>query len=67
MQNIKLMKTKAGKGFKLVVGNQWVYTSKFEFFKMLSNKSNACIFRPIDKEDLKQELLTEKLEVDTSA
>lgn len=65
MQNVKLMKTKAGKGFKLVVDGKWVYTSRVEFFKMLSNKANACIFRPIEELLDQQEVIAEKQEVTT--
>ena len=67
MQNIKLMKTKAGKGFKLVVNDKWVYTSKAEFFKMLKEEANACTFRPIEEVLDRQEAIAEKQEVLTSA
>lgn len=67
MQSIKLMKTKAGKGFKLVVDDKWVYTSKAEFFKMLNDHANACLFRPIEEVLDRQEALAEKQEVLTSA
>ena len=42
--------TKAGKGFKIVVDGVWLYTSKFELYRVLQNKALACQFREIDKE-----------------
>ena len=48
MANIKLCKTKAGKGFKIVVGDEWFYTSKYEMFRLLNDEANACNFRTID-------------------
>lgn len=49
MANIKLMKTKAGKGFKLVVNGEWFYTSLGEVYKMLGNKANAANFRGMNE------------------
>ena len=48
MANIKLCKTKAGKGFKIVVGDEWFYTSKYEMYRLLKDEANACNFRTID-------------------
>jgi len=42
-----LCKTKAGKGFKIVVDGKWLYTSIDELTKMLGDKTNACHFREI--------------------
>ena len=46
---VKLMPTKAGKGYKLVVGEKWFYTSKPELAEMLEGESNACDFRTIEE------------------
>jgi len=47
MQYAKLLKTKAGKGLKIVVGNTWFYTSYGEFVKMMNDDAKACNFRTI--------------------
>jgi len=46
---VNFCKTKAGKGFKIVVNGKWLYTSKQELFKVLKNEANGCIFREIIK------------------
>jgi len=48
MVSVKLCKTKAGKGFKVVVGNKWFYTSKYEMYRLLNDEATACNFRTID-------------------
>ena len=45
---ITFCKTKAGKGFKIVVDGQWFYTSLFELYKVLQDKAQACRFRSIE-------------------
>ena len=47
MKGITLCKTKRGFGFKIIVDGKWLYTSKAEMFKMLSDKANAVTFREI--------------------
>jgi len=55
MKNVTLCKTKRGFGFKIFVGDKWLYTSKVEFFKMLDDKATAVIFREITKEGVSNE------------
>lgn len=45
---ITFCRTKAGKGFKIVVDGEWFYTSLVELYKVLQNKANACQFRAIE-------------------
>ena len=47
---VKLMKTKAGKGYKLVVGDKWFYTSIPELMEMVEGDTNACVFRTIEED-----------------
>ena len=62
LENNKIVtfcKTKAGKGYKIVLPNGvWLYTSKGELHKVLNNLSGACIFRSIedDKQEAQQEV-----------
>ena len=49
-KTIKLMPTKAGKGYKIVVDGVWFYTSIGELSKMLAGKVSACQFRGIEEE-----------------
>lgn len=49
MENIKLMKTKAGKGYKIVVNGKWAYTSAQEHAAMEANKAAACTFRTAEE------------------
>ena len=51
MANIKLCKTKAGRGFKIVVDKEWYYTSNSEMGRMLNGLSRACNFRQIEDND----------------
>ena len=44
-----MLKTKAGKGLKIVIDGKWYYTSIGEMMKMLSNKAHACKFRTIEE------------------
>ena len=48
MVSVKLCKTKAGKGFKVVVGDECFYTSKYEMYRLMNDKASACSFRTID-------------------
>jgi len=50
MANVKLCRTKAGKGFKIVFGEEWFYTSIPELMKLVDGGSKACTFRSIDEE-----------------
>ena len=51
MTNMKLCKTKAGKGFKIVVDDQWFYTYKFEIYRLLKDEVTVYDFRIIKKRD----------------
>jgi len=42
-------KTKAGRGFKIVIDGKWFYTSKAELFNVLTNKTTGCRFRSISE------------------
>ena len=44
-------KTRAGKGFKIVVDGQWFYTSLGELYKVITGKTQACRFRSIEKQN----------------
>lgn len=48
MVSVKLCKTKAGKGFKVVVDDEWFYTSKYEMYRLMNDEVSACNFRKID-------------------
>jgi hypothetical protein len=48
MKTIHLLKTKAGKGLKIVVDGTWYYTSIIEFTKMANDKQKAVVFRTIE-------------------
>lgn len=48
MANVKLCRTKAGKGFKIVVGEEWFYTSIPELIKLVEGAAKACTFRSIE-------------------
>ena len=50
-EQITFCKTKAGKGFKIVVDGEWFYTSLHELYKVLQDKTNACQFRTIEAEN----------------
>ena len=47
IKNVTLCMTKAGKGYKLIAGGKWFYTSIPEMVKMLGGKSNAVTFRSL--------------------
>ena len=42
-----LCKTKAGKGYKIVINGVWYLTSLKEFYEFIANESNSCKFRAI--------------------
>ena len=46
---VTLCKTKAGKGFKVVVDGVWFYTSIRELYKVLRDEALACKFRVIEE------------------
>jgi len=48
MANVKLCRTKAGRGFKIVVGEEWFYTSIPELMKLVEGAAKACTFRSIE-------------------
>lgn len=48
MGNVKLCKTKAGRGFKVVIDDEWFYTSKYEMYRLMNDEATACDFRKID-------------------
>jgi len=51
MAEATLCKTKAGKGFKIVIDEVWYYTSKHELFRLLNDSARACTFRTIEDEE----------------
>ena len=51
MAEATLCKTKAGKGFKIVIDEVWYYTSKSELFRLLNDSARACTFRTIVDEE----------------
>jgi len=50
---MKLMPTKAGNGYKIVVDGVWFYTSVGEISKMIGGKIAACQFRQIGTQPVK--------------
>ncbi len=44
----KLMKTKKGNGFKIIVGDMWVYAKRNDLYKMLNDNIGTCTFREIE-------------------
>jgi len=42
-------KTKAGNGFKIAVGDEWLYTSKKDLLKVLNDEVISCRFSSIKK------------------
>ena len=49
MKQITLCKTKAGKGFKIVVDGVWYYTSKGEIKRLLNGSASGTTFRVIEE------------------
>ncbi len=47
MEEAKLMKTKSGNGFKILVQNEWLYTSSREMEMLLEGASAVVSFRKI--------------------
>jgi len=47
MKQITMCPTKAGRGYKVAVNNEWFYTSTGELIAMLGGKTAACKFRGI--------------------
>ena len=45
-----LCKTKAGKGYKLVIDGVWMYTSKEQFDKFMDGEYKSCQFAEIKEE-----------------
>jgi hypothetical protein len=54
MTKIKLFRTKAGKGYKVVVGDDWFFTSRVELHRLVMGVSNSCSFRPINVKETAQ-------------
>lgn len=54
MTKIKLFRTKAGKGYKVVVGDDWFFTSRVELHRLIMGVSNSCSFRPINEKETAQ-------------
>jgi len=48
IKEVRLMPTKAGNGFKVVVGEKWLYTSKKALYGMLDGETTAVRFREIE-------------------
>ena len=46
-----LCKTKAGRGFKLVLNGVWIYASKEQLHKFLEGESSSCQFKEIKEEE----------------
>jgi hypothetical protein len=49
MEIATFTKTKAGKGFKLVVNGKWYYVSNTKLLDVMNNKALSCVFNTIDK------------------
>ncbi len=47
MEEAKLMKTKSGNGFKILVHNEWLYTSSREMEMLLDGAAAVVTFRKI--------------------
>ena len=52
MSEVVLCRTKAGKGFKIVVDGTWYYSSIGEVFRMIKGGANAATFRTIEDDPL---------------
>jgi hypothetical protein len=52
--SVKLMRTKAGRGFKLVVDDKWFYASAAKLQAMLDGERSSCNFRVIENSDPSQ-------------
>ncbi len=52
MKEVKLMKTKAGNGFKVLVDGQWVYTNAREMQRFLDGEISVVTFRTLQSQDV---------------
>ena len=50
MAEAKLLRTKKGNGYKIVVEEVWYYAPKEEVSRLVSNDVKACTFRTIEDE-----------------
>jgi len=51
IREVRLMPSRAGNGFKIVVGEKWLYTSKKALYEMLDGEITKVSFREIENED----------------
>jgi hypothetical protein len=51
VKEVRLMPTKAGNGFKIIVGEKWLYTSKKALYDMLDGELTVVSFREIENTD----------------
>lgn len=49
--NATFCPTKAGNGFKIIVDDEWLYTSKKFLKKVINGKAKSCQFRSIQEEE----------------
>ena len=47
--NARFCKTKAGNGYKIAVGDKWLYASKEQLLKVIDGDATSCQFRTIDE------------------
>ena len=50
MKEIKLMKTKAGNGFKIIVENEWYYTNNRDVQRFFDGEIPVVTFRKLHSE-----------------
>jgi hypothetical protein len=51
IKEVRLIPTKACNGFKIVMGEKWLYTSKKALYEMLDGVSTTVSFREIENAD----------------
>ncbi len=51
IREVRLMPTKTGNGFKIVVSEKWLYTSKKALYEMLDGESTVVSFKEIENAD----------------
>ena len=49
--NVTFCKTKAGKGFKIVVNDKWLYVSERNLLEVLDDEARSCQFQTIEDEE----------------
>lgn len=48
---VTFCKTIAGNGFKIIVDNNWLYTSKDKLLAVINDEARSCQFRPMESSD----------------